>query len=95
MRSSPRTSPTARPTWIDLGIPDLDRALEFYGALFGWQFDVGPAEFGRYTTAYADGRPGRRPGAEPDPRRPYWWNVYLATADCDATAAAVERPVDR
>ena len=42
--------PDGTPTWIDLGIPDLDRAMEFYGALFGWQFDVGPAEFGRYTT---------------------------------------------
>jgi len=48
--------PDGTPTWIDLGIPDLDRGLEFYAALFGWQFEVGPAEFGRYTMAYANGR---------------------------------------
>ncbi len=81
--------PDGTPTWIDLGIPDLDRALEFYGALFGWQFDVGPAEFGRYTMAYAERPAGCGAGAERC-ERPYWWNVYLATADCDATAAAVQ-----
>jgi predicted enzyme related to lactoylglutathione lyase len=82
--------PDGTPTWIDLGIPDLDRALDFYGALFGWTFDIGPAEFGRYTTAYADGRrvAALAPNPDPDADR-FWWNVYLATADCDATAAAV------
>ena len=82
--------PDGTPTWIDLGVPDLDRALDFYGALFGWQFDVGPAEYGRYTTAYAEGRPGRRAGAVTTRTTRFWWNVYLATADCDATAAAVQ-----
>ena len=84
--------PDGTPTWIDLGVPDLDRALDFYGALFGWQFDVAPAEYGRYTTAYLHG--GRvaalAPSHDPTSTR-YWWNVYLAAADCDATAAAVER----
>lgn len=26
------------PNWLDLGTPDLDGALGFYGALFGWTF---------------------------------------------------------
>ena len=34
--------PDGTPTWIDLGIPDLERAMAFYGALFGWEFEVGP-----------------------------------------------------
>ena len=65
--------PDGTPTWIDLGIPDLDRAMAFYGALFGWEFDVGPPEFGRYTTCLLRGEPvaalmpnpdaGRRPGS--------------------------------
>jgi uncharacterized protein len=82
--------PDGTPTWIDLGIPDLDRAMEFYGALFGWQFEVGPAEFGRYTTAYLRGRrvAALAPNVDPDATA-FWWNVYLATADCDATTAAV------
>ena len=84
------TQPDGTPTWIDLGVPDLDRALDFYGALFGWQFDVGPAEYGRYTTAYVEGRRVAALAPNPDATR-CWWNVHLATADCDATAAAVER----
>lgn len=43
--------PDGTPTWIDLGIPDLDRAMEFYGSLSGWEFDVGAAEAGRYPRA--------------------------------------------
>ena len=48
--------PLGTPTWIDLGVPDLDRALAFYGAVFGWDFDVGPEEYGRYTTCLLRGR---------------------------------------
>ena len=36
--------PDGTPTWIDLGIPDLEGAMRFYGALFGWDFEVGPPE---------------------------------------------------
>jgi uncharacterized protein len=49
--------PDGTPTWIDLGIPDLDRAMEFYNALFGWDFDVGPPETGRYTMCLLRDRP--------------------------------------
>lgn len=33
-----------RPTYIELGVPDADRARAFYGALLGWQLsgDSGP-----------------------------------------------------
>jgi len=82
--------PEGTPTWIDLGIPDLDRAMEFYGTLFGWQFEVGPVEFGRYSTAYSRGRRVAAIAPNTDPNATvFWWNVYLASADCDATAAAV------
>ena len=78
--------PDGTPTWIDLGIPDLDRAMAFYGALFGWEFEVGPPEYGRYTTCRLDGRrvAGLAPNAE-EGATAFWWNVYLATADVDAT----------
>ncbi len=82
--------PDGTPTWIDLGIPDLDRAMEFYGAVFGWEFDVGPEEFGRYTTCRLRGHrvAALAPNHDSDATS-FWWNVYLATADCDATADAV------
>ena len=80
--------PDGTPTWIDLGIPDLDRAMDFYGALFGWEFDVGPDEYGRYTTCMLGGRKAAALTPNHDPvATEFWWNVYLASADLDATVA--------
>jgi uncharacterized protein len=82
--------PDGTPTWIDLGIPDLDRAMEFYGAVLGWEFDVGPEEYGRYTTCLLDGRAAAAMAPNHDATATeFWWNVYLAASDCDATAARV------
>jgi predicted enzyme related to lactoylglutathione lyase len=84
------SQPLGTPTWIDLGIPDLDRAMEFYGAVFGWQFEVGPEETGRYTMCRLDGRAVAAIMPNPDPgATDFWWNVYLATDDCDATAKRI------
>jgi predicted enzyme related to lactoylglutathione lyase len=80
--------PDGTPTWIDLGVPDLDRAMAFYGSLFGWEFET--AATGHTTTCLLRGRRVAAIAQDPDPdasRR--WWNVYLATADCDATARRV------
>lgn len=78
------------PTWIDLGIPDLDGAMAFYGSLFGWEFDIGPEEYGRYTMCLLRGRPVAALMPSPDPSAgAFWWNMYLATADCDATAERI------
>jgi predicted enzyme related to lactoylglutathione lyase len=82
--------PDGTPTWIDLGIPDLDRAMAFYRALFGWDFDVGSEETGRYATCLLDGRAAAGLAPNPDPdATAFWWNVYLATSDCDGTAKRV------
>lgn len=84
-----RNQPLGTPTWIDLGIPDLDAGRDFYGALFGWEFvDAGPAA-GHYTTCLLRGQrvAALAPTSADEPA--YWWNVYLATDDCSATAARV------
>ena len=84
--------PPGTPTWIDLGIPDLERAMTFYGALFGWEFDVGPEETGRYTMCLLRGKPVAAIMPNPDPEATeFWWNLYFATEDCDATAAKADR----
>src|SRR6266496_2403125 len=57
--------PYRTPTWIDLGVPDLERAIEFYRALFGWKFEVGPEAWMRYTTCRLHGR--RVAGIAPNP----------------------------
>ncbi len=82
--------PTGTPTWIDLGIPDLQQAMTFYGALFGWDFEVGPAETGHYTNCRLRGRSVAALMPNPDPDADaFWWNVYLATDDCDETATRI------
>ena len=82
--------PLGTPTWVDLGIPDLDRAMEFYGAVFGWDFEVGPEETGRYTMCRVDGRAVAAIMPNPDPAATaFWWSVYLATDDCDVTAKRI------
>ncbi len=80
--------PLGTPTWIDLGIPDLDRAMTFYGSVFGWEFDVGPEEYGRYTMCLLGGNKVAALMPNPDENATeFWWNVYLATDDLDATVA--------
>jgi uncharacterized protein len=82
--------PDGTPTWIDLGIPDLEGAMAFYRALFGWEFQVGPPEMMRYTQCLLDGRRVAALAENPDPEATeFWWNMYFATADCDATARRV------
>lgn len=79
--------PDGTPTWIDLGIPDLDRAMDFYRALFGWEYDVGSEETGRYTICLLQGRAVAAVMPNPDAgATACGWNVYFATPDCDATA---------
>jgi uncharacterized protein len=77
--------PEGTPTWVDLGIPDLDRAMEFYRALFGWEYDVGPAGSGRYTTCLLRGRPVA--GVFGLPAAPVSrWATTFEVADTDAVA---------
>lgn len=67
-------------------MPDLDRALEFYRALFGWTY----APRRGYATALVDDLPVAAITADADlvPTERQW-NVYLATDDCDGTARRV------
>ena len=67
----------------------MDRALRFYGDLFGWTFDVGPEEYGSYTTCSLRGRRAAGLSGMHDASTGAFWNVYLATEDCDRTAARI------
>jgi predicted enzyme related to lactoylglutathione lyase len=86
--------PTGTPTWIELDVTDLERAKDFYGALFGWEYRAGAPGAGRYTLCLLRGRPvaGLMPVAEPAAPASSsvgLWRVYLATDDCDGTAKRV------
>lgn len=81
--------PEGTPTWIDLGVPDLDRAIPFYRAVFGWEFEVGPPETMHYTICRLDGKAVAGLAAANPGATQFWWNVYFATSDCDATAGRI------
>jgi uncharacterized protein len=80
------------PSWVDLGSPDLDAAVEFYGTLFGWEVgEAGdPEQTGGYRMAELGGKPvaGMMPLMQ-EGQVPAWM-TYVSVEDADATAVAVK-----
>ena len=85
----PDTFAPGTPAWVDLVTSDPDGARVFYGGLFGWEFDIGGAETGRYTYCLAEGRRAAGMVGQPVGTMPPAWTTYLATDDADATARRV------
>ena len=82
--------PPGAPCWVDIGVPDVAAAREFYGRVFGWSFAGGDdPQFGGYLTCEAGGGQAAGMGPQQDPSDRPRWTTYFATADADATAAAV------
>ncbi|TDB92872.1 VOC family protein [Actinomadura sp. 7K534] len=77
--------PEGTPNWLDIGVPDIERAKEFYGTLLGWEFQDSGPEAGHYNQCTLRGMPVagmmQNPEDQPDV---YWWSVYFAADDCDA-----------
>lgn len=89
MTTHTQPKPAGTPTWVDLMAPELDAARSFYHAIFGWEYDIGPPEYGGYTNARAGGRiaaglGGPMPGAPPTPSA---WSLYFATNAIEADVA--------
>jgi uncharacterized protein len=80
------------PAWVELGTPDIDASVEFYGALFGW--DVPEPEnaeqTGGYRIALKDGKPAAGMMPLMQEGQPPTWTTYVSVEDADATAAAVK-----
>src|SRR5260370_21192532 len=53
------------PVWVDLGAPDVARAAEFYGGVFGWKFESAGPDAGGYGRFPQDGKAGAAPGPPP------------------------------
>ncbi|WP_030255536.1 MULTISPECIES: VOC family protein [Streptomyces] len=81
------------PCWVDLLASDQQAALDFYRDLFGWQGQVGPAEFGGYSVCMLNDRPVAgimtAPGPEDRPAPPVAWTTYLASDDADESHRAI------
>jgi predicted enzyme related to lactoylglutathione lyase len=77
------------PSWVDLGAADFERARQFYGDLFGWEFELGDENMGYYSMATSDGRrvAGIAPRQSED--QPAVWTVYIASDDADETAQRI------
>lgn len=81
--------PYGTPCWLDLGVPDLRRAIDFYTALFGWEINEGPAETGHYSMCLVDGEPVAALAPSDAGSGEHWWTVYFATDDADAAAKRI------
>jgi predicted enzyme related to lactoylglutathione lyase len=80
------------PCWVDLWTKDRPAAMEFYAAVFGWEYEVGPQDQHHYTTVRTEGSTVggmvTPPGNE---NAPVAWITYLAADNVDAVvSAAVE-----
>lgn len=81
-------SATGTPNWFDLMTRDVERAKAFYGPIFGWTFDTGPAETGHYTMCGVGARKVAGIATLPEGNpMPSSWTVYFASENADRTAA--------
>ena len=80
------------PCWIDIGEPDAPAAKEFYGGLFGWDYDDRPipGSDASYSVARLHGLElgGIGPKMDDAPGPPMW-HTYVRVDSADDTAAAV------
>ncbi|SER54722.1 hypothetical protein SAMN05443377_10296 [Propionibacterium cyclohexanicum] len=96
--TTPSTTPAVRtgaPIWIELSTHDPQGAEDFYGQLFGWQFQDQGEAFGHYQLVAGPSGPlagamstlmGPE-GPTSEPTGPTAWTVYLGTGDIGATSA--------
>lgn len=79
--------------WAELRSPAGAKALDFYGALFGWQagpvHEIGEAGSYQLFTAGPDASPVGGMMGLPQPGMPAHWMYYVFVEDVDATAARI------
>jgi predicted enzyme related to lactoylglutathione lyase len=90
-------------SWVDLTTSDGDAAKEFYGGLFGWEFEDNeiPGDGGVYTICKVGGKNVAAISPAGDQGPPHW-NNYVTVASADETAAkakelggnVIEEPFD-
>ncbi|GLZ31306.1 glyoxalase [Lentzea sp. NBRC 105346] len=79
--NSPRIRPllAGSPCWVELPVPDIRSAVDFYTGLFGWHY----TDDDGYTVAMVDGIPV---AGLPQSEAPGPWRLYLLTPHARATA---------
>jgi uncharacterized protein len=79
------------PNWVDLGSRDTAAAVDFYRALFGWEFRSAGPDAGGYGMFQLAGQTVAALGPLQEETASPAWTVYFATADADATTKTVEQ----
>lgn len=86
------------PCWTDLMTSDVEKAKDFYNALFGWTYETADQEmYGGYVTAFKDGAQVAGLMAKMDdqatadqPTMPDAWTVYLKSDDIRETSGKIQ-----
>ncbi|MER6349459.1 VOC family protein [Streptomyces sp. NPDC001595] len=78
------------PNWLDVGAPDMEGAIAFYGALFGWRFASAGPEAGGYGFFQLDGRTAAGGMRTTPEQGPPAWTVYFRSSNAEATTEAAE-----
>jgi hypothetical protein len=78
----PTWHPAGSVCWLDLGVPHVDVAVDFYAGLLGWT--VAEPDASGYRLAGLPGGLVAAFGPAEDPGDPYW-TVYVGTDDLDAS----------
>ncbi|WP_131097677.1 VOC family protein [Streptomonospora litoralis] len=74
--------PAGAPCWMEMSVPDLGLAKDFYAGLFGWEFDDLPYTMARLGRRRVAGL-SERWGSDADTGDSAAWTVFLATRDLD------------
>ncbi|HJW09654.1 MAG TPA: VOC family protein [Holophagaceae bacterium] len=79
--------------WTELSTRDPQKALAFYGGLFGWEGEIKPQGEFTYTDLWLDGVPvggmlGM--GEQAFEHMPEQWTPYFAVGDCDGAVRRAE-----
>jgi uncharacterized protein len=82
--------PQGTPCWADISTGDPEGGRAFYGALFGWDWEINPdPNFGGYSMALMRGKRVVGLAGKMDDNQPTAWVTYFAVDDADKFAAAV------
>lgn len=90
--SERETYPHGVPSWVEVLVPDPRAALDFYGAVFGWEFD-GPGKMpgepsSEYFVARLRGRDVAGIGLLPDGAPEPAWTTHIRATSADETTEA-------
>ncbi len=77
------------PSWVDLSTPDVSAAKDFYGALFGWEYEEAPTDSNPYIMAMKKGLAAAGIGESLDANMPPVWTTYFAVQNADASAQKI------